>query len=82
MKEEIEKNGIIFNRYGPLITRSQAARILGKTPTRIRQMIKEGKLTSITCLKVKMVAFQDILKLEEGTSSFPNGLAPQRPPEN
>lgn len=68
MKEEFEKTGIIFNRYGPLITRSQTARILQRTPTRIRQMIKEGKLRSITCLKVKMIPFQDILNLEDVTS--------------
>lgn len=65
MKEEIDETGKIFNRCGPLVTRSQAARLLGRTPTRIRQMIKEGKIRSITCIKVKMIPFQDILKIEE-----------------
>jgi len=82
MNEEIQKTALIFSRYGAMVTKAQAARIMKKTPTRIKQMIKEGKIQAIQCAKVHMIPFSDIIKLEEVTSSFPNGLAPQRPPEN
>ena len=62
MNEEIQETSLIFAKYGPLITQAQAARILKKTKTRIKQMINEGKLQSVECQGVKMIPFSNLLK--------------------
>lgn len=54
-----------WNENGGLITQKNAALILKKTPTRIRQMINEGKLKAIPCgeNEVPLVSLQQILEI-------------------
>lgn len=52
----------VFLEYGFLITQAQASRLLGISKTRIRQMIKEGKIKSVEILGTEMVRFGDLQK--------------------
>lgn len=52
-----------WNEYGGLITQVYAAKILRKTPTRIRQMIKEKKLQGITIQdETPLVSLVEVIK--------------------
>lgn len=54
-----------WNENGGMITQKNAALILKKTPTRIRQMINEGKLKAIHCPEneAPFVSLQQVLEI-------------------
>lgn len=52
----------IFLQYGFLVTKAQAARLLGVTRTRIKQMIREEKIKSVMVLDTEMIKFSDLQK--------------------
>ena len=55
-----------WNLHGGLITQAQAARILEKTPTRIRQMINEKKIDHIAYNdEAPLISFTHLLKIYE-----------------
>ncbi|MDD2802031.1 MAG: hypothetical protein PHE96_11285 [Methylococcales bacterium] len=55
-----------WNTQGGLIPQAQASKILGKTPTRIRQMINEGKLKSFVYKdETPLVSFAEIKQIKE-----------------
>lgn len=52
---------------GGLITQSKAARLLGVSPTRVRQSINEGKITPYVFLDNNpLVSLSEILNIREG----------------
>ncbi|WP_288513719.1 hypothetical protein [uncultured Victivallis sp.] len=52
-----------WNLAGGLITHSIAASMMGKTQTRVRQMIEEGKLKEYRFKTKKFVSFTEVLNL-------------------
>lgn len=52
-----------WNLAGGLITHSVAAAMMGKSQTRVRQMIEEGKLHQYKFKTKKFVSFSEVLKL-------------------
>lgn len=55
-----------WNTQGGMIPQAQASKILGKTPTRIRQMINEGKIKSFIYKdETPLVSFSEIMQIKE-----------------
>lgn len=52
-----------WNIAGGLITHSIAASMMGKTQTRIRQMVEEGKLKEYRFKTKKFVSFSEVLNI-------------------
>lgn len=52
-----------WNTAGGLITHSIAASMMGKTQTRIRQMVEEGKLKEYRYKTKKFVSFAQVMEL-------------------
>ncbi len=54
----------IYMLNGPMITQAQAAKMLGKTKTRIKQMINENKINAIAFENdTPLISFREVLEI-------------------
>lgn len=58
---EVRQLSQAFDRHGPLVTTSQAGKILGRSTAQVLEWIKRGRFTSVKLLGVSMLPMEEVM---------------------